>query len=358
MGKGPTLLVSSRLKATIDFLHKEVKRNTEWCGILIWKDLTPERMPKDKILQGINIRPMEIGSSSYTEGEYSKYINMELMPFGWKMFQTNVGFCHSHHSMGTGPSGTDNNDVIDTTPFFGKTGYLSLIVNYAGSYSCRFAFLVQHLTGGVAVDSFIGAYDVNIQFDFSGNVDECVKEVFKTIKKAPAANTYYGTGQSTVGYRGHGKGKGKNGWNNRPIIITERPGFPKEDDMISSDEYMEQLRKESDPNAIRRANQNYFDDFDKDYKQGRLFPKKDTKASNPIDDVADMLAAFKGGKMKETEVVEIEIEDPGAEERGPVFTGKDGNIYTIVDEENPLGEYIKPAEVGDNVYTDEYGVID
>lgn len=75
IGKVGKLVITPRLKNIIDALHSEVG-STEWSGILFYKK-TQGNIQDLKDLEFVAdfIYPMNIGSSTYTEFEYTGEIN-------------------------------------------------------------------------------------------------------------------------------------------------------------------------------------------------------------------------------------------------------------------------------------------
>lgn len=133
--------VSSTLKSQIDFLHEKV-RGKEWCGPLIYKILSGDiNNPNDLTIQAEGLYLMNIGTAGYTDFKmdeestvdmFNQYPDLEEM-------RARTGFIHTHHSMSTGFSATDNEELAENTENY--PSYVSLIVNYEGKYSARVAFV-------------------------------------------------------------------------------------------------------------------------------------------------------------------------------------------------------------------------
>ena len=129
----PKLILAADFLKKVDFLHKNVKKDTEWSAILIYSNHKgtiddPENweiLVEDLIL-------MDIGSSAYTEYDmepddlYATDKWMSALEDGKKL-----GHLHTHHNMTCYFSGVDTAELHDNAP--SHNYYLSLIVNYAST---------------------------------------------------------------------------------------------------------------------------------------------------------------------------------------------------------------------------------
>lgn len=147
------LLITPDFQNQIDYLHKNIGLGLEWSGTLLYEvvgTLTDDNL----VTIPRFIYLMDIGTASYTSYKPAQYYPdmdrvTDFITKGWL-----VGQIHTHHSMAAFFSGTDTNDLVDSvTNNFKETMYLSLIVNYAGTYCAK-----------------IGLYEeLNSKFYFSPN---------------------------------------------------------------------------------------------------------------------------------------------------------------------------------------------
>jgi len=120
-----TLNITKVLQSKIDYLITSIA-NCEWSGILFYN------YHSDNIINGLDVFPMNIGSSCYTEFE----INQDVIAYmvDNDLVGCKLGLIHSHHSMPTFFSNTDT-ETLDEK---GKEGeFLSLIVNNVGIYNAK-----------------------------------------------------------------------------------------------------------------------------------------------------------------------------------------------------------------------------
>lgn len=131
------MIIPEAIEEYINTLHSEVG-NTEWSGILFYK-LTKGNIKQFKNLEFTVefIYPMNIGSSTYTEFEYNNHV-MNAYDIKDDLIECSNSLIHSHHSMGTFFSGTDNDELLSNCTNFNY--YISLIVNFAKNYNCKIAF--------------------------------------------------------------------------------------------------------------------------------------------------------------------------------------------------------------------------
>ena len=103
----------------------------EWSGILFYR-------PKGDLDEGtfevdcVDLLLMDIGSSTYTEFETSPDL-AEYVANNLDLFDCQIGLIHSHNTMATFFSGTDNNTLLSQGQE--SNHFLSLIVNNAGEYT-------------------------------------------------------------------------------------------------------------------------------------------------------------------------------------------------------------------------------
>ncbi len=132
----PELVISHKLQAQIDYLHSNVG-TMEWSGILLYKIFSGTLAdPANMKIVAKQLFLMNIGSSTYTEfftgvGVLKMY---DMIP---DAEYCRMGLIHSHHNMGAFFSGTDIQELHDNSPY--HAFYLSLIVDFQGTYKARIA---------------------------------------------------------------------------------------------------------------------------------------------------------------------------------------------------------------------------
>lgn len=103
----------------------------EWSGVLFYR-------PKGDLDEGtfevdcVDLLLMDIGTSTYTEFETSPDL-AEYVANNFDLFDCQIGLIHSHNTMNTWFSGTDNNTLLSQGQE--NNHFLSLIVNNAGEYT-------------------------------------------------------------------------------------------------------------------------------------------------------------------------------------------------------------------------------
>jgi hypothetical protein len=124
------LTLSDNLIKQVHYMHTVVDRNIEWSGILIYEVKEGDvNNPKGLSLFVHEFIPMDVGTSGYTEYEYSSEDDYsferiaDALEKGYKL-----GQIHTHHSMGTFFSGVDMSELHDNVSK--HNFYLSLIVDY------------------------------------------------------------------------------------------------------------------------------------------------------------------------------------------------------------------------------------
>lgn len=133
------LILSRDLVAEIYTLHKAVG-HLEWSGPLFYKILQGDLGAgyKDLVLKACHVFPMDIGTSGFTEYKFGPEI-LDAYDGNKELEEMKIGHIHTHHSMGTFFSGTDMDELHDNAP--NHNFYLSLIVNFAGDYKAKVAFV-------------------------------------------------------------------------------------------------------------------------------------------------------------------------------------------------------------------------
>jgi len=131
------IIVTKRLQKYIDYLHYKVGA-TEWSGVLFYK-LTSGNIKemKDLVFTADFLYPMDIGSATYTEFDFSGEV-VNAYDINPDLMESAMGQIHTHHSMATFFSSTDQEELESNCKNYNF--YVSLIVNFAHAYSAKIAF--------------------------------------------------------------------------------------------------------------------------------------------------------------------------------------------------------------------------
>jgi proteasome lid subunit RPN8/RPN11 len=158
-----TLKISNAVYEKILYLCSTIN-NIEWSGILFYT------VEKDHFLTH-DIFPMNVGSSAYTEFEYSTEFAGFLATHP-EYISYNVGLIHSHHNMAAFFSGTD----IDTLREGSKSHkfYLSLIVNNNGKWVASVGIYKK-------VKSKILSFYEFTQYNFTSKIEKGETEIEEEI---------------------------------------------------------------------------------------------------------------------------------------------------------------------------------
>lgn len=124
------LNIPSDVEAKIRHLCSKVF-NTEWSGNLFYK-MTGTFADDNIEITCVDILPMDIGSSAYTEFEMSPEVATYMVE-NPELFDCKMGLIHSHQSFGTFFSGTDTATLQSEGQH--RNHFLSLIINNAGVYT-------------------------------------------------------------------------------------------------------------------------------------------------------------------------------------------------------------------------------
>ncbi len=145
-GRG-TVIITRELQRQIDALHKAHPGN-EWSGVLVIEPIAEDiTEPDTVVLKALAIYPMDFGSPGYTEYTLAEEVLdiYELFPDADPAIndrpRLKFAQIHTHHNMRTFFSGVDEAELRDNVDKYDY--YLSLIVNCAGEYSAKVAFLAQ-----------------------------------------------------------------------------------------------------------------------------------------------------------------------------------------------------------------------
>lgn len=124
-----SFIVNDALRAKSEYICK-LFPSVEWCGYLLYKIKSGSLKEGNLVLEGIDLIPMGIGSSAYTEFESDDTLDNYLFDndlFDEEIF---IGIIHSHNNMSTYYSGTDQNTLKEFASKY--THFLSVITNNKG----------------------------------------------------------------------------------------------------------------------------------------------------------------------------------------------------------------------------------
>lgn len=124
------LNIPSDVEAKIRHLCSKVF-NTEWSGNLFYK-MTGTFADDNIEITCVDILPMDIGSSAYTEFEMSPEVATYMVE-NPELLDCKMGLIHSHQSFSTFFSGTDTATLQSEGKH--RNHFLSLIINNAGVYT-------------------------------------------------------------------------------------------------------------------------------------------------------------------------------------------------------------------------------
>lgn len=210
--KNPKLIISKEIQSEILFAHSMIKIK-EWSGILLYKEQEGGLNNLNNLkLKAEHLFLQDIGSSAYTEYQTDAEI-VEMYDTVPNAENLRTGQIHTHHSGSTFFSGTDQDELENNAVHYDY--YLSLIVNFEGSYKAKIVIPIEHeaYRGKIMnTDSFIDIpakkeileIDVDIAFEadsyFLKNYNRIEKKYKETQKKRDMSNKYnpvlskYGTG--------------------------------------------------------------------------------------------------------------------------------------------------------------------
>lgn len=135
------LILSPEFLSCVMMMHRYIK-TVEWSGPIWYEEVQGSigKGYKDLVLKIKHFYPMHIGSGSYTEYDMNQDTSIvDAYDANPALENLRMGHCHSHHNMGTFFSGTDMAELHDNAP--GYDYYLSIIVNHAGDFMAKIAFV-------------------------------------------------------------------------------------------------------------------------------------------------------------------------------------------------------------------------
>jgi hypothetical protein len=155
----PTIIISKELQAQITYLHHKVGK-IEWSGVLFAKKIAGDiSVPNTLIYNANYIFPMDIGSSTYTEFDYSSAI-MDMFDVDSEIGDYKICGMHTHHNMAAFFSGTDVKELHDNAPHHNY--YISLIVNFSCEPVARIAIVATEESGSITYKGSEGIETISL----------------------------------------------------------------------------------------------------------------------------------------------------------------------------------------------------
>lgn len=137
-----------------DTLYQKIRHlcNTinkvEWSGAIFYEMKGSLSTPSELELIVHDLIPLDKGTTGFTSYEFDERILNYGLEKGYLEKDYKIGHIHSHHSMQTFFSGTDNEEVNENSEF--QNPYLSIIVNNKGDYSAKIAFRGQAISKSIS----------------------------------------------------------------------------------------------------------------------------------------------------------------------------------------------------------------
>ena len=209
----PSVVISRKIQNQILFLHSKIK-STEWSGILLYKELSGDITDINNLkLSAQDVFLQDIGSSAYTEYTADESI-IDMYDNIPEADTMRTGHIHTHHSMQAFFSGTDASELHDNAIHYDY--YLSLIVNFEGTYKAKIAIPVTIPEKAVSImntNKFITIpaktevleYDVDILMETTSYFLKQYKKIeqiyttskVKTYSKPWGSSNHYNTQNNT-----------------------------------------------------------------------------------------------------------------------------------------------------------------
>lgn len=181
------LIITPALEEKIRFLCARFPNN-EYSGVLFY-DYTGGFEDNSLVLTAKDFCLMDYGSATYTEFDS----NPEICNY---MIENDLLGCqqallHSHNIMGTTPSGTDLNTLVEEGSF--RNNFLSLIVNNAGNYTAMLTRKVKHIPHVTETleYEFFGDGTINLGINEYDAVESYEIEYFFLDIEKPTVNISY-----------------------------------------------------------------------------------------------------------------------------------------------------------------------
>lgn len=136
------LVISKEAQDEINELCTKIS-NTEWSGTVFFTISGDTDNIADLTITVVKVFLQDIGTSTYTEYEFTPEFANFLANNSELMGNTISGHIHSHHSMKTFFSGTDTKELEDSVKSLESGIFFSLIVNNDGEYTAGLALAVK-----------------------------------------------------------------------------------------------------------------------------------------------------------------------------------------------------------------------
>ena len=181
------LIITPELEEKIRFLCARFPNN-EYSGVLFY-DYTGRFENNSLVLTAKDFCLMDYGSATYTEFNKSAEICNYMIEHD--LLNCQQGLCHSHDVMGTTPSGTDLNTLVEEGS--DMNNFLSLIVNNAGQYTAAITRKVKHIPHVTETleYEFFGDGTINLGTDEYDAVESYEIEYFFLDIEKPTVNISY-----------------------------------------------------------------------------------------------------------------------------------------------------------------------
>tara|TARA_R110000868_G_scaffold14414_2_gene67006 strand:- start:21056 stop:22324 length:1269 start_codon:yes stop_codon:yes gene_type:complete len=148
------LILHEELLNQIDYAHKKIG-SVEWSGFLLYKQEEGNfESPSTVVLKAYKFFPLDVGTTGHTEFNMTPEAMESLEDTYPDYMDYKIGLIHTHHNMSTFFSGEDMNELHDNTANYPY--YLSLIVNFAGVYAAKVAFIAKETDSYLETNSFMG----------------------------------------------------------------------------------------------------------------------------------------------------------------------------------------------------------
>ena len=158
------IIIPDKVERMIRFLCEKVW-NTEWSGVLFY---TPTGTFEDDNLEihCVDILPMDIGSTTYTEFAMSPDV-ISYMAQKPELLDCKMGLIHSHNNMSTFFSGTDTATLQEEGNE--RNHFVSLIVNNEGKYTAAITRKVEYTTvvKSISYEGFSGKVNLEEEEEYN-----------------------------------------------------------------------------------------------------------------------------------------------------------------------------------------------
>lgn len=181
------LIITPALEEKIRFLCARFPNN-EYSGVLFY-DYTGRFEDNSLVLTAKDFCLMDYGSATYTEFDSNPEICNYMIEND--LLECQQALLHSHNVMGTTPSGTDLNTLVEEGSF--RNNFLSLIVNNSGNYTAMLTRKVKHIPHVTETleYEFFGDGTINLGTDEYDAVESYEIEYFFLDIEKPTVNIGY-----------------------------------------------------------------------------------------------------------------------------------------------------------------------